>query len=90
MTVTDNTETSRYEMQEQGKTVFATYRDDGDAIYILHVEAPPSLRGTGATGRFMQEMLELIRTKGRKVMPVCSYAAAWIARHREFQDMTEH
>jgi len=50
MDVKDNTERSRFELDVDGKIVFASYRRDGDLVRIPHVEAPPSLRGTGAAG----------------------------------------
>jgi hypothetical protein len=50
-TVRDNSERNRYELEIDGQIVFARYRRDGTTLFILHVEAPPALRGTGAAGR---------------------------------------
>ena len=52
-TLRNNTAQSRYEMDEQGMTSWADYRLSGDRLFIDHVEAPPALRGTGASGRLM-------------------------------------
>ncbi len=79
--VTDNTARSQYEMDVAGQTVFARYRRQGDATLILHVEAPPSLRGTGAADRFMQGLVALAAAQGTRLVPVCSYAVAWMKRH---------
>ena len=79
--VTDNTARSQYEMDVNGQTVFARYRRQGDATLILHVEAPPSLRGTGAADRFMQGLVALAAAQGTRLVPVCSYAVAWMKRH---------
>lgn len=79
--VTDNTSRSQYEMDVGGQTVFARYRRQDDATLILHVEAPPSLRGTGAADRFMHGLMALAAQQGTKLVPVCSYARAWMARH---------
>jgi len=49
--VHDNPSLHRFEMTEQDQTVFADYRRDGHRLIIDHVEAPISLRGTGAAGR---------------------------------------
>lgn len=38
------------------RCVWADYADRGDARAILHVEAELELRGTGASGRFMQSL----------------------------------
>ncbi|HLY78619.1 MAG TPA: GNAT family N-acetyltransferase [Caulobacteraceae bacterium] len=73
----------RFEMLEQGQTVFADYRRDGRRLIIDHVEAPESLRGTGAAGRFMEGLVAAARAEGSTIVPICSYAAAWLRRHRE-------
>src|SRR5690349_10405829 len=87
--VTDNRERSRYELEVGGETVFALYRRQGGTLVIPYVEAPPRLRGTGAAGRLMRGVMEIARAEGLKVVPICSYAAAWIRRHREYHDLLE-
>jgi predicted GNAT family acetyltransferase len=85
--VLDNSERRRFELEEQGLVAFADYRVHGERVVIPHVEAPLALRGTGAAGRLMTGVLELIRERGQKVTPVCPYAVAFIQRHPEFQDL---
>jgi predicted GNAT family acetyltransferase len=85
--VTDNAAASRYELEVDGKIVFALYRRDGSTVVIRHVEAPPSLRGTGAASRLMQGIIEIARAEGLKVRPLCSYAAAWLSRHEKHRDL---
>ncbi len=79
--IRDDQETSRYELEVDGQVVFAIYRRDGSTVYIRHVEAPPSLRGTGAAGRLMAGIVELARAQHLHIVPLCSYAAAWMRRH---------
>ncbi|HTY65424.1 MAG TPA: GNAT family N-acetyltransferase [Alphaproteobacteria bacterium] len=79
--VRDNRKTSRYELDVEGQIVFAIYRRDGSTLYIRHVEAPPSLRGTGAAGRLMEGIMEIARAEQLHIVPLCSYAAAWMRRH---------
>ena len=67
--------------------VFADYAVQGETRVILHVEADPALRGTGAAGRFMQAMAEHARAEKLKLVPRCSYAVSWLKRHREFDDV---
>jgi len=68
-------------------SVFADYAVQGETRVILHVEADPALRGTGAAGRFMQALAEHARAEGLKLAPRCSYAVAWLKRHPEFDDL---
>ena len=81
--VRDNRQLSRFEMVEGGQIVFADYRRDGTRLYIDHVEAPVALRGSGASGRFMEGLVEAARTEGATLVPICSYAVHWLARHPE-------
>lgn len=79
--VHDNPSQQRFEMVEQSLTVFADYRRDGRRLIIDHVEAPISLRGTGAAGRFMEGLVAAAKADGSTLVPVCSYAVAWLTRH---------
>ncbi|HVL41231.1 MAG TPA: GNAT family N-acetyltransferase [Brevundimonas sp.] len=71
----------------QLRTVFADYSAQGSTRSILHVEADPALRGSGAAGKFMQALAEHARAEALKLNPRCSYAVAWLKRHREFDDV---
>lgn len=86
-TITDNPDKSRYELDVDGQIVFAVYRRDGSTLAIRHVEAPPSLRGTGAASRLMHGVMDIARTQRLKVLPLCSYAAAWLSRHEKYRDL---
>lgn len=85
--VVDNREQDRFELVEQGELAFAAYRRTPERLIIRHVEAALPLRGTGAAGRLMEGVLAQARSDGLKVTPLCGYAAAYIRRHREHQDL---
>ncbi len=80
-TLNDNADANRFEMIESGQTVFADYERNEGRLYINHVEAPPSLRGSGAAGRLMAAIAERARADGETIVPICGYAAAWMRRH---------
>ena len=86
--VKDNPDKSRFELDVDGRIVFANYRRTGSTLTIPYVEAPPSLRGTGAAGRLMQGVMDIARAEKLKVVPICSYAAYWMRRHREYHDLS--
>jgi predicted GNAT family acetyltransferase len=85
--VQDNPEKSRFELDKGGLVAFANYRRQGPVLVINYVEAPIPLRGTGAAGELMRGVVEIARAEGRKVAPRCSYAYAWIRRHKEYHDL---
>lgn len=84
--ITDNTAAGRFEFDEAGETAFADYTREAGRLIISHVEAPPALRGTGAAGRLMEGVLDQARIEGLSVLPLCSYAAAYIRRHAPPRD----
>jgi predicted GNAT family acetyltransferase len=83
----DNREKSRFELDVNGQIVFADYRRQDSVLVILYIEAPPSLRGTGAASRLMEAIAEIARSEGRKIAPLCDYAASWIHSHEEHRDL---
>ncbi len=86
-TVADNVARSRFELVEDGLTAFANYRRHGGMLVIPHVEAPPALRGKGTADRLMHGVVALLRERGEKAIPTCSYAATWFRRHRNAADV---
>lgn len=82
--VIDNPDRSRFELDVNGQIVFANYRRQGETVIITHVEAPVALRGTGASGRLMEGVARMLQARNEKVVPLCSYAAAWLKRKPEY------
>lgn len=78
---------ARYEITEAGQVVYADYRRQGDRLYIDYVFSPPSLRGTGASGRLMTAVAEKARAENLSITPICGYAATWLRRSPEFRDL---
>jgi predicted GNAT family acetyltransferase len=83
----DNTDRQRFEQDVDGGQVHASYRLRDGVYALVHVEADPALRGTGAAGRFMEALAAHARDKGIKLAPYCSYATAWFKRHPEAGDV---
>lgn len=81
-----NSAKGRYEMDFDGETVFANVRLKGDILHIDYVEAPQALRGTGAAGAFMKALMGTVKDEKLKVIPLCGYAATWLARHGEYKE----
>jgi predicted GNAT family acetyltransferase len=80
--IIDNRAAGSFELAVGDQTVFALYRREGARLLIRHVEAPPNLRGTGVASRLMAGIMELAAREGLRVVPLCSYAAAWLRKNR--------
>jgi predicted GNAT family acetyltransferase len=85
--VIDNQELQRFEAEENGKPVFADYRIRDGVHHLVHVEAHPALRGTGAAARLMQAIADHGHAQDLKFRPRCPYAVVWFGRHPEAQDL---
>ena len=81
----NNKDHSRFELEEDGLLAFAEYRIRDGQYVIPHVEADPALRGTGAAGRLMQQIVDHARAGQLVIVPRCSYVARWLQEHPEFQ-----
>lgn len=85
--VTFNTSENRYELSVDGQMVYADVHRDNDVLYIEYVYAPPELRGKGAAGQFMTQLMDIVRAEQLKAVPICGYAASWLQRHQEYTDL---
>jgi predicted GNAT family acetyltransferase len=85
----DNKDESRFELEEKGYLAWADYRIHDGKYIIPHVEAEPPLRGTGAAGRLMQQIVDHARAQKLVLVPRCPYARAWFERHPEAQDVLD-
>ncbi|TAL31823.1 MAG: N-acetyltransferase [Alphaproteobacteria bacterium] len=79
----DNAEKNRFEYHVGTSFAYANYRRKGKELFIDKVEAPVELRGTGAAGNLMQNIVGLAKAEGLVIVPVCSYAAAWMQRRQK-------
>ena len=79
---------NRFETWIDGYLSKLDYIQDGKNFVITHVGVHPELRGQGVAGKLVQGSLEYAREKSLRVIPMCSYAAAYIRRHREYIELT--
>jgi predicted GNAT family acetyltransferase len=63
------------------------YIQDGKNFVITHVGVHPELRGQGVAGRLVETSLEYARENALRVIPMCSYAAAYMRRHPEYAEL---
>ena len=85
--VTDNRGLEQFELATEGGTALIAYRREGPRISLVHTEVPEALEGQGIGSRLVRGALELIRSEGLRVVPRCSFVAAYMNRHPETQDL---
>jgi predicted GNAT family acetyltransferase len=77
----------RFATHVDGAVSLLEYELVGGVMTIAHTGVPPALRGHGIAAALVQNALATARSAGWKVVPACSYAAAWMQRHPEFDDL---
>ena len=63
------------------------YHMDGDFMDITHVTVPDAIGGRGIASHLTMAAFEHARQVGMNVRPSCPYAAAWVERHPEFNQL---
>lgn len=90
-TVVDAADTggpSRFELHQNGELrSWATYRRQGNAFVVPHVETLIEHRGQGLADRLMEGMIGLARDAGAVIVPYCSFAADFFRAHPEHDDV---
>jgi len=85
--VRDNAALSRFELDAAGATAVLTYKFADGVMTLLHTETPPAARGRGLASQLVQGALDNARSRGLKVVPVCSFVSAYLAEHPEYRDL---
>lgn len=56
-------------------------------ITLDHTEVPEAFRGQGVGVKLVARAVEDARSSGRKIVPLCPFAAAQFSRHPEWADV---
>ena len=71
----------RFEAPVDGGLAHVDYRRVGGTLHLTHTEVPPASAGRGIAAALVQAALDYAAGNGLKVMPLCSYARAYMRRH---------
>lgn len=84
-TVTDVPEQQRYEISVDGvRAGLADYRDSGDQRDFHHTEIDKAFGGQGLATKLIAAALADTRAAGKRIVPSCSFVAAYVAKHPEY------
>jgi predicted GNAT family acetyltransferase len=79
--VVHNAAHHRFEAHLGTEIARADYRLEGPVMQLVHTEVPPRFRGRGIAGKVVAAALAYARERKLTVMPLCSYARAYMRRH---------
>ncbi len=86
-TVTDNPARSRFELATGGEPAIAGYARRGKVLELNHTVVPERFRGQGIAEKLITGALQIVRERGEKFIPTCSYVRAYVAKHPEVRDL---
>ena len=84
-----NEAASRFELALGDELGVLEYRRNGGAIVFTHTGVPPAYEGCGYGGQLARAGLDYARDAGLKVVPVCSFIAAYIRRNPEYLESVQ-
>ncbi|HET8598542.1 MAG TPA: GNAT family N-acetyltransferase [Castellaniella sp.] len=85
--IVHNEAARRFEFTEEGHLCVLDYVLDGKVASFVHTGVPSPVGGRGIAADLVRVGLETARARGWRVRPVCSYVAAYVRRHPEYQDL---
>jgi predicted GNAT family acetyltransferase len=86
--VTHNEAENTFEVWIAGYRSKLDYLQEGKNFVITHVGVYPEHRGQGLAGKIVEAGLKYARENSLRVIPMCSYAAAYIRRNPQHMELT--
>jgi uncharacterized protein len=91
MQIEHDTAAHRFTTRVEGEQAVLDYVLDGDTMTITHTGVPQPIAGRGIAAELVHAALIAARNQGWEVVPACSYAAAYMAKHpEECADLLKH
>jgi hypothetical protein len=85
--VIDNKEKERFEIDLDGKTALIDYSEQNGVVAMTHTEVPPEFEGKGVGSKLVKGALDLVKNENKRVRPLCTFVAAYIKRHPEYESL---
>lgn len=80
----------RYEISIDGVRVgLAAYVDNGERRVFHHTEIDPEFGGRGLGTTLIAAALADTRAAGKRIVPTCSFVAAYAAKHAEYRELVD-
>ena len=87
-TVEDNAAENRYEIRVDGDLAgYSAYRDVDGVRVFTHTKVEDDYEGQGVGSALAKAALDDARSRGLRIVPRCPFIAAYLQRHREYQDL---
>jgi predicted GNAT family acetyltransferase len=85
--VIDRPDHNRFELALDDEIAIAAYRREGNTLILTHTEVPEALEGQGIASALVAGLLDQVRARHEKVVPLCAFVRAYLERHPEQADL---
>ena len=85
--IVNNLQANQFEWRDGTDRAILTYRVQGNVIAYRHTVVPPALRNRGIAAELAAHAIEYARASKLKVVPLCPYVLAYLAKHPEYSDL---
>jgi uncharacterized protein len=80
-------EQQRFFVSLEGYHAHLEYELHDGVMTITHTIVPEALGGRGLAAQLTKAAFDHARATGLKIIPACSYVAAWVKKHTQEQDL---
>ena len=88
ITLEETESKGRYLYRAEGAEAEMTFSKAGEKLIIIdHTGVPEAFRGQGVGAALVLRGVEDARAAGKKVLPLCTFAAAQFRRHPDWSDV---
>jgi predicted GNAT family acetyltransferase len=87
LTLKDNTELNRFELEVEGSTAFIEYKRSGDWLFLIHTEVPGAIEGKGVASAIVQKTLQYAKDNNYRIVPICPYVQSFLKKHPEWHEI---
>lgn len=79
----------RFSARLDGQEAELVYALRNGRMVIEHTGVPDAIGGRGVAAVLVKAALDHARGQGWRVVPACSYSAAYVQRHPEYADLVD-
>ncbi|PTW54981.1 hypothetical protein C8N35_11321 [Breoghania corrubedonensis] len=76
-----------YQQPGMGEAELTFAKEGEDVLVLDHTEVPENYRGQGIALKLLKHIVAHARTSGKKINPVCPYAATQFLQHPDWDDV---
>jgi hypothetical protein len=87
VSVIHDVDRQRFTANVEGNRCVLDYHLANGVMSITHTGVPAQVGGRGIAAELTKFALDTARLAGWKVLPLCSYAAAYMRRHAKYEDL---